>query len=174
MRRHLTYANVMATIGVFLALGGASYAAIKLPANSVGSKQIKAGAVGSSDIKNHSIRSGDFKGGLPKGSQGPKGDRGPAAAKYWARVGGGDNPTVGDSSGGVTVTRTAANLESHVAFPADVSKCAATITIRGGLPGRTARILDSSAGKTIDIFTSFVDSGTTTTTTSAYDIAVFC
>jgi hypothetical protein len=55
-----------------------------------------------------------------------------------------------------------------------VSKCATTITLRGGLPGRTARILNSSAGKTIDLFTSFVDSGTTTTTVDSFDIAVFC
>lgn len=41
----LTYANVMATIAVFIALGGASYAAIKLPKNSVGAKQLKKNAV---------------------------------------------------------------------------------------------------------------------------------
>jgi hypothetical protein len=45
LRPKLTYANVMATIAVFIALGGASYAATKLPKNSVGSKQIKANAV---------------------------------------------------------------------------------------------------------------------------------
>jgi hypothetical protein len=177
LRNRLTYANVMATIGVFLALGGASYAAIKLPANSVGSKQIKDGAVSSADVKNHALKAGDFKGGLPsgpRGPRGPQGERGPAAAKYWAQVSGGNNPTVANSSGGVTVSRTAANLASHVVFPADVGKCAATITIRGGLPGRTPRILSSSTGDTINIFTSFVDSGTTTTTTDSYDIAVFC
>jgi hypothetical protein len=41
----LTYANVMATIAVFIALGGASYAAITLPKNSVGTEQLKKGAV---------------------------------------------------------------------------------------------------------------------------------
>jgi hypothetical protein len=41
----LTYANVMATIAVFIALGSASYAAIKLPKNSVGTEQLKKGAV---------------------------------------------------------------------------------------------------------------------------------
>lgn len=38
IRGKLTYANVMATIAVFIALGGASYAAIKLPKNSVGAE----------------------------------------------------------------------------------------------------------------------------------------
>jgi len=41
----LTYANVVATLALFLALGGASYAAIVLPANSVGPRQLQAGAV---------------------------------------------------------------------------------------------------------------------------------
>ena len=39
IRRQLTYANVMATVAVFLALGGGAYAAIKLPKNSVKAKQ---------------------------------------------------------------------------------------------------------------------------------------
>jgi hypothetical protein len=42
----LTYANVVATLALFVALGGASYAAIQLPANSVGRAQLRNGAVG--------------------------------------------------------------------------------------------------------------------------------
>ena len=38
----LSYANVMATIAVFIALGGGAYAAIKIPKKSVGTKQLKA------------------------------------------------------------------------------------------------------------------------------------
>lgn len=41
----MTYANVVATLALFISLGGASYAAITLPANSVGAKQLRAGAV---------------------------------------------------------------------------------------------------------------------------------
>jgi hypothetical protein len=41
----LTYANVMATIAVFVALGGASYAAARLPNNSIGTKQVKKGSI---------------------------------------------------------------------------------------------------------------------------------
>lgn len=177
LRKHLTYANVIATIALFLALGGASYAAIKLPANSVGSKQIKNGAVSSTDIKNHSIKAGDFKGGLPSGPRGPRGPQGqpgPAAAKYWAQIKGGATPTVGGSSGGITVSRST-NLATNVTFPTDVSKCATSLTLRGGLPGRTIRIIGSSTGPTISVFTSFVaGDGTTTTTLDSYDIAVFC
>jgi hypothetical protein len=42
----LTYANVLATLALFVSLGGASYAAITLPADSVGRKQLRSGAVG--------------------------------------------------------------------------------------------------------------------------------
>lgn len=40
IRSHLTYANVVATIALFIVLGGVSYAAFKLPKNSVKSKNI--------------------------------------------------------------------------------------------------------------------------------------
>jgi len=179
MKRHLTYANVMATIGVFLALGGASYAAIKLPANSVGSRQIKNGAVSSTDIKNHSIRSGDFKGGLPSGPRGPRGAQGqagPAAAKFWARVRGGTTAELISSSGGITVTR-AATGNASVTFPEDVSDCAVSLTVAGGAPGRDIRRTSASSGKTIVVNTwiwTNVTTGSVETTTDAFDIAVFC
>jgi hypothetical protein len=42
----LTYANITVTLALFVSLGGASYAAITLPVDSVGKKQLRAGAVG--------------------------------------------------------------------------------------------------------------------------------
>ena len=180
MRRHLTYANVMATIGVFLALGGVSYAAIKLPRNSVGAKQIKAGAVGSSEVKNHALRVGDFKDGQlprgPKGARGPQGDRGAPAAKYWAQIGGGTTRSVLNSSGGVDVDRNAANGMVSVTFPADVSKCASSLTVVSGVAGRTIRKLpSSSSGQTVAVWTTYIDGNDVATTTNdPFDIAVFC
>jgi hypothetical protein len=44
-REHLTYANIIATVALFIGLGGASYAAVALPPGSVGSKQLRVGAV---------------------------------------------------------------------------------------------------------------------------------
>ena len=41
----LTYSNVVATLAIFIALGGISYAATNLSKNSVGTKQIKGNAV---------------------------------------------------------------------------------------------------------------------------------
>ena len=60
LRARLSYANVMATIAVFIALGGTSYAAINLPRNSVGASEIRTGAVRSSEIKDRSIRTSDL------------------------------------------------------------------------------------------------------------------
>jgi hypothetical protein len=45
-----TYANVVATVALCLALGGASYAAISVPRNSVGSKQVRNGSLRLHDV----------------------------------------------------------------------------------------------------------------------------
>src|SRR6476659_9065503 len=50
IKSKLTYANVMATIAVFIALGGASYAAFHLPKNSVKSKNIVNGQIKQKDV----------------------------------------------------------------------------------------------------------------------------
>jgi hypothetical protein len=55
-RPRLSYANVMATIAVFLVLaGGAAYAASHLPKNSVGTKQLKKNSVATAKIKNGAV-----------------------------------------------------------------------------------------------------------------------
>jgi hypothetical protein len=45
LRGKLTFSNVIACVALFVALGGASYAAFQLPRNSVGAKHLKKGAV---------------------------------------------------------------------------------------------------------------------------------
>jgi len=72
LRSWLSYANVMATIAVFVALGGGAYAAFRLPANSVGSRQLKNSAVTPKKVARATIKL--FKG--QKGAPGPKGDQG--------------------------------------------------------------------------------------------------
>jgi hypothetical protein len=70
-------ALVISLIALFVALGGTGYAAIKLPKNSVGTKQLKKNAVTSAKVKNGSLRSSDFKRGqIPAGPQGPQGAQG--------------------------------------------------------------------------------------------------
>jgi hypothetical protein len=73
----LNYANIVASIALFVALGGGAYAAIKLPAGSVGTKQIRKDAVRSAQVRARSLLASDFKlGQLPKGAQGPAGATG--------------------------------------------------------------------------------------------------
>ena len=89
LRPHLTYANVVSTICLFILLGGSAYAvASQLPRNSVKSRHIAPGAVHRADLARNAVTSGkvrdrslrrvDFAAGqLPTGRRGPAGPRGP-------------------------------------------------------------------------------------------------
>jgi hypothetical protein len=69
----------IALLALFVALGGTSYAAMQLPAKSVGAKQLKRNAVTSVKVKNGSLKRADFAAGqLPAGAPGPQGAPGPA------------------------------------------------------------------------------------------------
>jgi Collagen triple helix repeat (20 copies) len=79
LRRHLTYANVAASLALFLALGGAAYAATQLPKNSVGTKQLRKGAVTASKIAKKTRQQLQGARG-PQGAQGPQGKAGAKGA----------------------------------------------------------------------------------------------
>ena len=104
----LSYANVMSTLGVFIALGGTSYAVAKLPRNSVGSAHIKNNAVTGSKVRDGSLGRSDLSRTArlsgprgTRGSEGPPGPLGPqgppgAAEGYIARNNAGNQiPTAG-------------------------------------------------------------------------------
>src|SRR5439155_13464826 len=55
LRKRLTFANVTSFLALFVALSAGSYAAIKLPANSVGSKQLKKHAVTNTKLGSKSV-----------------------------------------------------------------------------------------------------------------------
>jgi hypothetical protein len=79
VRRRMTYANTMATVAVFIALGSGSYAAVKVTGRTVkdGSltgADVRNSSLRSKDIKNRSLRAIDFKRGvLRRGRQGEPG-----------------------------------------------------------------------------------------------------
>ena len=80
-------ALVVSLVALSVALGGTGYAAVVLPANSVGAKQIKRNAVTAAKVKNSSLLASDFRPGQlpagpagpvgPAGSTGPRGPEGP-------------------------------------------------------------------------------------------------
>ena len=88
MLTHLK-ANAIAYAALFVALGGTSYAAVKLPAGSVGTKELRRDSVTKSRIHrdavtslrvlDHTLKAVDFAPGQlkagPQGDQGPKGDQ---------------------------------------------------------------------------------------------------
>lgn len=103
LRTRLTYANVVATLALFVALGGSSYAAIRITGKNV-PKDALTGAdireltgkdvrnnsltgvdvknLGSGDVSDGSLLVQDFKAGqLPAGSQGPPGLQGEKGEK---------------------------------------------------------------------------------------------
>jgi hypothetical protein len=104
--RRPTYAGVTATLALFVALGGSSYAAVTITSanvrnnsltgsdvkneslksgdidnGTVTGSDLKNGSVSSSDIDDASLLGADFKAGeLPAGPAGPAGPQGPAGA----------------------------------------------------------------------------------------------
>jgi hypothetical protein len=80
LRRHPTYANVAASLALFLALGGAAYAATQLPKNSVGTNQIRKEAVTAGKIAKKTRQQLQGQRG-PAGQQGPQGKTGKTGAK---------------------------------------------------------------------------------------------
>ena len=66
LRAHLTYANVVATLALFLALGGVSYAAIRVSSrniinNTVRTQDLRNNAVRTQDLRNNEIRGRDIR-----------------------------------------------------------------------------------------------------------------
>ena len=55
LRKRLSFANVTSMLALFVALGGTSYAAITLPANSVGRTQIRTSGVGQSEVAANAV-----------------------------------------------------------------------------------------------------------------------
>jgi hypothetical protein len=103
LRHRLTYANVMATVAVFIALGGGAYAATRLPANSVGSRQLKKKAVTPSKVAPATVTL--FRG--QKGDQGPPGPKGDTGSQGIQGIQGSTGPSnayFSSSTGGAALS----------------------------------------------------------------------
>jgi hypothetical protein len=138
LRRRPSPALVVACLALAVALGGTGYAAVALPANSVGTKQLKQGAIIAAKVKPHSLLAENFKDGqLPAGPQGPAGTAGATgltgaaganAAKLFAtvlpnkdQINATLGPSIGLAPNGVQVQSGSSYL---LTFAQDVSNCA--------------------------------------------------
>ncbi len=100
-RIRLTYANVVASIALFAALGGSSYAAISITGKqvrdaSLSGRDVRNGSLTTGDVRDQSLLARDFKAGqLPvgpagdRGAQGPTGPQGPIGPQGLQGVPGG-------------------------------------------------------------------------------------
>jgi hypothetical protein len=154
VRTHLSYANVMATVAVFIALGGTSYAVTQLPRNSVGSQQIRTGAVGASELRTGAVRSRDVRDrsvalkdistGARRslrgktGATGPPGPPGPAVAPLAAAVTAEGTFARSQGTSGGRTTHSIASGVYKIDFNRDISTCYVVATIattRGNATG---------------------------------------
>jgi hypothetical protein len=87
IRCRLTYANVVATVALFVALGGTSYAALTVTGrnvkdSSLTGRDIRNSSITTADVKNGSLLARDFAAGqLPAGPRGTPGTQGAAGPK---------------------------------------------------------------------------------------------
>jgi hypothetical protein len=123
-------AMVVACMALLFSLGGVGYAAVVLPANSVGTKQLKKNAVTASKVKDHSLLLKDFKSGqIPAGPTGAIGATGPSGPQGTAGTAGQDLTYTTALQTGQTLTGV-----YSTAGPATGGWMAATIEFRPRLP----------------------------------------
>jgi hypothetical protein len=191
LRRRLSPGLVVACLALAIALGGTGYAAVVLPVNSVGTKQLKNGAVVASKVKPHSLVPSNFaqlpkgdkgdKGdqGLPgqAGAKGDKGDKGDPATKLFATVrkkAGGGGVELGPSSGVVTLTRQGNDSGMYgLTFDQDVSKCAVLAMPGGNALTEGGVTAQTTGGRNVTVET-FNPTNLSNTDLDSFTVSVFC
>jgi hypothetical protein len=167
-------AMVIALLALLIAMGGTSYAAIKLPANSVGTKQLKANAVVSSKVKNHSLIAEDFAPNrIPTGPRGPQGPAGPQGLPGPRGATGPQGPPGEPAVTTVDVVNSGPSLS-----PVSVSCPSGEIAAGGGAEAQTGMLAATSPHVDADGFPdgwqgfSVASDGTTPTQVTVWAICV--
>lgn len=188
-------ALVVAVIALFVALGGTSYAALRLPKNSVGTAQLKRGAVTKGKIAKKTIAAlrgqrGPMGATGPTGPQGPKGDKGDPGAPgtpattLWAVVN--VNGSLVRGSGVVASGLYAYPSPSpqtnryYVTFNRSITGCAWEATQSGqssdNVPNGQVTMTTDILGNpdTVNVFAWDASGNANTTSTGGFHLAVFC
>jgi hypothetical protein len=124
LRARLSYANVTATVALFVALGGTTYAAATLPKNSVGSRQLRRHAVSNSKLRPNAVTASTIKPG--------------AVTSLRVR----DGSLTGKDINSATLGKVPAAATADHATSADSASSLGGVTagaLRVGCPGGTAR-----------------------------------
>ena len=96
-------ALIVSMVALAMSMGGTGYAAMSLPHNSVGAKQLRSAAVNSKKVKDGSLRLADFAGGdrsLLKGDAGTRGLAGTNGTNGADGANGATNVVVRNTDGG--------------------------------------------------------------------------
>jgi hypothetical protein len=201
VRRRPQHATVVAYLALFVALGGSSYAAVRIGSteivdNSVRSKDIRNNDVRSTDVLNGSLLAGDFKAGQlpagPQGDSGPQGPQGPpgttgapgrAATSLFAYirdVGPSGPATVDYGSGVISVDDPDGDSDYVVTFDRELTNCVGVATTGRGEPGGAAaggvafgEFVDLGPGGVVQV-SLFDGSAAPVRKDGSFMIAVFC
>jgi len=192
-RRLPSPALLVALAALLVALGGTGYAAAVLPANSVGTAQLKDGAVVGRKVKAHSLRASSFAPGQapqgkqgkqgaqglagpagaagPPGAQGAQGPKGEPATKLFAVVQGSTGKAI-VASPGVNSSRRGDGVGTYaVTFPQSVSDCSPVVSIATSQGGQADGSVPAPGANLVNVDT--FDSGGDPDDRD-FSIAVFC
>jgi hypothetical protein len=155
----LSYANVTASLALFLALGGTSYAVATLPRNSVGAEQLRTNsvrapeirrkAVRSSEISDRSIRLRDISLSARKSLQGQVGPPGPPGPTFAVTTNASGIPVKGSPAGSVP-----GGLGVRlISFSRSVANCVPAATLTSGAPALAHVLAETLADGTVRVAT---------------------
>ena len=185
LRSRMTYANVVSTIALALAVGGGTaYAATKIgtdniryhavtgskvATNAVTASKVKNSALSGADLRDNSIRGADIRTGTLEASdfapgQLPKGD--PATSIFGVVTAAG---TLANGKNVTSLSSTDAGVYTAT-INQDVSKCAAVATLVGGVAGTVTA--QPTAGNAAQI--TFQTRSGATDERRAFQFAVYC
>jgi hypothetical protein len=164
-RKHLTYANVTASVALFVALGGGAYAAATIKSGNVVD-----GSLTGVDVKNESIRSADVsglrstdfaRGQLPAGKTGLTGPQGVQGLKGDQGIPG---PIAGTPAGGaLSGTYPSPGLASGAVGPSALAAGAVGPNALAALPGARATAatpsIPNNGTSTVNLATEAYDTG---------------